>query len=119
MINSLFRRFILSHSQFKMLHFSFPEFLAFLHYLVAKLLLNLYKVSLEFSTSPSFRLIIFFVYRSYSWRLYMMVHKGFNSFSKCSSRFFSKKLKHSSSCYPECNSFFCIIGGGIMSFLII
>ena len=48
-----------------------------------------------------------------------MVHQGFNSFSKCSSRFFSKKLKLSSSCNLECNSFYHIIGGGIMSFLII
>ena len=49
----------------------------------------------------------------------MMVHQGFNSFSKCSSTVFAKKLKFSSSCYPECNSFVRIIGGGIMSFLII
>ena len=34
-------------------------------------------------------------------------------------RDFSKKLKLSSYCNPECNSFFRIIGGGIMSFLII
>ena len=38
-------------------------------------------------------LFIPFVYRSSSWRFYMMVHQGFNSFSKCSSRFFSKELK--------------------------
>ena len=31
--------------------------------------------------------------------------KDLYSFSKFSSRFFSKKLKHSSSCYPECNFF--------------
>ena len=49
----------------------------------------------------------------------MMVHKGFNSFSKCSLRFFSKELKLSSSCYLECNSFFHVIGGGIISFMII
>jgi len=70
-----------------------------------------------FSTSPSFRYS--FVIGVSSWRFYMMVHKGFNSFSKFSSRFFSMKLKHSSSCYLECNLFFHIIGGGIMSFLII
>ena len=35
----------------------------------------------------------------------MMVHKGFNSFSKCSSRFFSEELKYSSSCIPKRNSF--------------
>ena len=61
----------------------------------------------------------FFSYRRSSWRFYMMVHKGFISFSKLSSRFFSKEFKHSSSCNPECNSFFHINRGGIMSFLII
>ena len=75
------------------------------------------RLHLVFSTSLSF--LSSFYYRSSSWRLYMMVHQGFNFFSKCSSRFFSEELKHSSSCYPECNSFFRIIGGGIMSFLII
>ena len=60
-----------------------------------------------------------FVYRSSSWRFHMMVHQGFNSFSKCSLRFFSEEFEHSSSCNPECNFFFRIIGGGIMSFLII
>ena len=30
-----------------------------------------------------------------------------------------EELKHSPSCNPECNSFYRIIGGGIMSFLII
>ena len=44
-----------------------------------------------------------FCYRSSSWRFYMMVHQGFHSFSKHSSRFFSEELKHSSSCNPECN----------------
>ena len=47
------------------------------------------------------------------------IHQGVNSFSKFSSTFFSKEFKLSSSWYPECNSFFHIIGGGIMSFLII
>ena len=64
-------------------------------------------------------LFIPFVYRSSSWRFYMMVHQGFNSFSKCSSRFSAKRLKLSSYCNPECNSFFRIIGDGIMSLLII
>ena len=50
-------------------------------------------------------LFIPFVYRSSSWRFYMMVHQGFNSFLKCSSRFFSEELKNSSSCNPECNFF--------------
>ena len=35
----------------------------------------------------------------------MMVHQGFNSFSKCSSRFFSEELKYSSSYIPKRNSF--------------
>ena len=61
----------------------------------------------------------FFYYRSSSWRFYMMVHQGFNSFSKCSLRFFSEGLKYSSSCIPKCNSFYRIIWGGVMSFLII
>ena len=61
----------------------------------------------------------FFCYRSSSCRLYMLVHQEFNSFSKCSSRFFTKKLKLSSYCNPECNSFYRVIWGGIMSFLIV
>ena len=60
-----------------------------------------------------------FVYRSSSWRLYMTVHTGFNSFSKCSLRFFSEEFKHSSSCNSECSSAYLIFWGGIMSFLII
>ena len=35
----------------------------------------------------------------------MLVHQGFNFFSKCSSSFFLEVLKHSSSCNPECNFF--------------
>src|SRR3954470_441311 len=50
---------------------------------------------------------------------YMMFHKGFNPFSKCSSRFFSEELKYSLSCILKCNPFNRIIRGGIMSFLII
>ena len=46
-----------------------------------------------------------FCYRSSSWRFNMMVHQRNNSFSKCSLRFFSKELKLSSSCNPECNFF--------------
>ena len=59
-----------------------------------------------FSTSVSFR--YHFVYQSHSWRLYMLVHQGRNSFSKCSSRFFSEELKYSLSCIPECYSFYLI-----------
>ena len=116
MINSVFRRLIKFSGSFAL---SFPEFLPFLHYLVAKLHLNHCK------DSPCvFQLLFpfvwpFFYYRSSSWRFYMMVHKGCNSFSKCSSRFFSEELKHSSSCNTEFYSFNRIIGDGIMSFLII
>ena len=55
----------------------------------------------------------------------MVVRQGVFSFFKCSSRYLSKLwsakiyFKYSSSCNLECKSFFCIIGGGIMSFLII
>ena len=61
----------------------------------------------------------FFYYRSSSWMFYRTIHRGFNSFSKFSSRFISRELKLSSYCNPECNSLCRIIGGGIMSFLII
>ena len=49
----------------------------------------------------------------------MMVHQGFNSFLKCSSRFFSEEFKHSSSCITKPNSFYLIFWGGVMSLLII
>ena len=109
--------FIISHSRSEMLHLFFSGVPSFPHYhhgdpSKSSQGFNLILFILHFSCS-------FFSYRSSSWRLYMMVHKGFNSFSMCSSRFFSKKLKFSSSCYPECISIYRIIGGGIMSFLII
>ena len=47
----------------------------------------------------------------------MVVHQGFNSFSKRSSRFFLEVLMHSSSCIPKGNSFSFIFCGGVMSFL--
>ena len=72
-----------------------------------------------FSTSLSFRLIILLfngvLHEGSTW----WIHQGFNSFSKCSSRFFSEELKYSLSCILKCNSFNRIIRGGIMSFLII
>ena len=64
-------------------------------------------------------ILLFFCYWSSSWRFYMIVHQGFISFSKCSSRFFSKELKHSSSCNPECISFYLIFWDGVMSLLTI
>ena len=113
--NSLFWRLI---------KFSIPGVWSFfsgdpssLNYLVVKLHLNHYKVSPCVFNFSLFSLS--FVYRSSSWRFYMMVHQWFNSFSKCSSRFFSEELKFSSSYNPECNSFTHIFWGGVMSFLII
>ena len=101
--NSLVRRFI------KILDFFCSSFFSgapsYFNYITTEIHLNRYK------DSPcvfNFSFLLFdhsFVYRSSSWRLYMMVHQGFNSFSKCSSRFFVEELKHSSSCNLECNSF--------------
>ena len=86
MINSLFRRFI------KILDLICSSFFSgvpsFPHYLIAKLHLNHRKAS-PCVVNFSFFLSSFH-YRSYSWRLYMMVHQGCLSFSNCSSRFFSK-----------------------------
>ena len=112
--NSLFRSgssyiFLVSSA-----HLSFPEFQALI---ITEIHLNHYKVSPCVFNFSFFSLS--FVYRSSSWRFYMMVHQGFISFSKCSSRFFSKEFKHYSSCNPECHSFYRIIRGGIMSFLMI
>ena len=69
-------------------HFSFPEFQVFSHYLVAKLHLNHCKAS-PCVSSFSFFLSSFY-YRSSSWRLYMVVREGFLSFFICSSRFLLK-----------------------------
>ena len=117
MIDSFFRSlFTMSKFSVQVLH-TFPEVPRSLNYITMKIHLNHCKDSpyiLNFSFVWSA-----FCYRSSSWRLYMMVHQGFNSFSKCSLRFFLEELKHSPSCNPECNSFFCIIEGGIMPFLII
>ena len=88
-----------------------------LGYIIAKLLLNHRKASPRVFNFSFF--LSSFYYRSSPWRLYMMVHQGFNSFSKCSSRFFSEELKYSSSSILKCNSFNLIFWGGVMSFLII
>ena len=88
-------------------------------YLVAKLHPIFARIHLVFSTSLSFRLIILLftgvLHEGSTWWFI----KGLYSFSKRSSTFFSEELKLSSYCNPECSSFFHIIGGGIMSFLII
>ena len=95
--------FIVSHSQFELLIFSFPEFQDLI--IIPKIYLTIARVQLVFSTSPSFRFDHLFVtgvlHGSSTWWFI----KDLYFFSKCSSRFFSKKLKHSSSCYPECNFF--------------
>ena len=114
-LNSLFQGLI--KFLFPFVHLSFPEFQVF-SLSRRKASSNHCKVStLHFSSFFSFDHS--FVYRSSSWSFCMMVHKGLNPLSKRSSRFFSDELKHSSSCNPECNSFYRIIGGGVMSFLTI
>ena len=80
---------------FIMSHFSIWDASSFLfwsskfpHYLVAKLHLNHRKASpsvLNFSFFLSS-----FYYRSFSWRLYMVLRQGFLSFFNCSSRFLSE-----------------------------
>ena len=90
---------------------------SFLGYIVAKLHLNHRKAS-PCVFNFSFFLSSFY-YQSSPWRLYMMVHQGFNSFSKCSSRFFSEEFKHSSSCISKCYSFYLIFWDGVISFLTI
>ena len=103
-LNSLFRRLI--NSWFQLFHLLFfSEFQPVFNYFTTEIHLNRYK------DSPcvfNFSFLSFdhpFVTGVSSWRLCMVVHQGFNSFSKCSSRFFSKELKHSSSCIPKWNSF--------------
>ena len=44
-----------------------------------------------------------FYYQSSSWRFYIMVQQGFNSFSKCSSRFLLEEFKYSSSWIRSAN----------------
>ena len=108
-----------SNSRFHLIHLSFPGVPSSLNYFSTEIHLNRYKDS---TCVFDFSFLSFdhsFVYQSSSSRCYMMVHQRNNSFSKCSLRFFSKELKLSSSCNPECNSFFRINRGGIMSFLII
>ena len=114
--NSLFRSLI-KILGFNCFIFYFPGVPTSFNYITTEIHLNHYKVS-----PCVFNFFCFyhhFVYRGSSWMFYMMVHRGFISFSKRSSTFFSKELNHSSFCNPECNSFYRTIGGGIMSFLII
>ena len=86
MINSLFRRFI------KILDlicsFFFPELQVISIISFQSSTQIIARLHLVLSTSLSFYHP--FVYRSYSWRLYMVLHQGFLSFFNCSSRFFSE-----------------------------
>ena len=73
---------MISNSGFQVVHLFFPEFQVFS---------RLYHFKASFyhcKASPGVFNFSFFLssfyYRSSSWRLYMMVHQGFNSFSKCS-----------------------------------
>ena len=114
-INSLFRRLIKFLISF--VHLSFPGVPSSLNYFTMEIHLNHYKVlpcvlNFSFFSLP-------FVYRSTHEGSTWLFIKDLYSFSKQSWTFFSEELKFSSSFYPECNSFFRIIGGGIMSFLII
>ena len=99
--NSLFRRLI--KFLISIVSSFFSGVPSSLNYLVAQLHLNHCKDSPCVFNSCFF--LSSFYYWSSSRRLNMMVHQGFNSFSKCSSRFFSEEFKHSSSCIPKCNSF--------------
>ena len=69
-----------------------------------------------------FQLLFLFVDHSFTGVLHggstWWVIKDSISSRSVSSSFFSKELKHSSSCNPECISFYRIIGGGFTSFLI-
>ena len=84
--NSLFRRFI------KILNFIcssfFPGVPRSLTYITTNIYLIIARLQ-SYSFHPSLLCDHSFDYRSSSWRFYMVVHQGFNSFSKCSSRFFS------------------------------
>ena len=95
--------FIISHSWFERLYLFFSGVPSSRNYIITEIRLNHCKAS-PCVFNFSFFLSSFY-YQSSSWRLYMTVHKGFNSFSKCSSRFFSEELMHSSSCNWECYSF--------------
>ena len=96
-------------------HLSFPEFQALI---ITEIHLNHYKVSpCVFNFSFFFRYLLFtgVLHEGSTWWFI----KDLYSFLKGSSTFFSEELKLSSYCNPECIFVYYIIGGGIMSFLII
>ena len=116
-INSLFRRFI----KFLISIVSsslFPGVPSARNYITMEIHLNHCKASTLFFSS-SISIDHFFYFRSSHESSTWWFIKDLYSFSKYSSRFFPKKLKLSSYCNPECISVYRIIGGGIMSFLII
>ena len=83
MINSLFRRSIKFLNSIVSSSL-FPGVPTFFSYFTMEIHLNRYKDSpcvFNFSFLP---FVHSFVYRSSSWRFYMMVHQRNNSFSKCS-----------------------------------
>ena len=85
--NSLFRRFI------KILGSKLFIFLSgapsYFNYIISKLHLIIARLLPEFFSTFPF-VWSFFYYRSFSWRLYMVLRQGFFSFFNCSSRFLSK-----------------------------
>ena len=112
-LNSLFWRFIISHSRFERLIFSFPRVPSSRNYITTEIYLIIPRFS-PYILNFSFFSLSFCLPES-SWRFYKMVHQGFNYFLKCSLKFFSKELNHSSSC----NFFYLIFSGGVMSSLTI
>ena len=105
--NSCFHLFILLHRSAK-----------FSLYLVAEIHLNHYKVSpcvFNFFFLPLDHLFVTGVLHGGSTWWFIKDLFPSRSFHRDS----FKEFKHSSSCIPECNSLYRIIGGGIMSFLII
>ena len=105
-----------SNSRFEMLYLSFRSSKLSL-YLVAKLHLIIARLQ-SYSFHPSCRLIIIlFTGVLHGGSTWWFIKDLFPSRS-FSLSFFSKELKLSSSCNPECISFYHIIGGGFTSFLI-
>ena len=106
--------FIISHSRFEMLYLFFSK---------SSKLSQLYHHEDSSKSLQGFTLCFqllfpfvwsFFYYRGSSWRLFMLVHQGRNSFSKWSSRYFSEELKHSSNLQYGVQFFQSYLWGGIM-----
>ena len=117
-LNSLFRRLI-KFSVSIVSSSLFPGVPTFYNYFTTEIHLNRYKDSPCVFNFFSFRLIILLFNRVLHEGSTWWFIKDLIPSPSFSSTFFSKKLKLSSYCNLECNSFYRIIGGGIMSFLII